>query len=95
MNIHDIYRPFQQHFRLHRMRRFAERFRPDATTRVIDIGGYSLNWSLIGAAPWVVLVNLDRTEWDRCGALVSPRCRRTDDACRSATTASTLLIPIR
>jgi hypothetical protein len=64
MNIHSIYRPFMRYFRPRRMQRFAERFQPHSATRIIDVGGFSPNWSLIRAEPSVVLVNPDRAEWD-------------------------------
>lgn len=65
MNIHRIYRPFQRHFRTRRMRQFVEWFQPDSSTRVIDVGGYELNWTLIDAAPQVLLVNLESETYER------------------------------
>jgi hypothetical protein len=46
------------------MRYFGARFRIDSATCVIDVGGYSDNWSLLAAEPLVVLANTDRAEWD-------------------------------
>ena len=57
--IHRIYRPFQIYFRTRRMRRFAELFQPASTTRIIDVGGVELNWTLIDASPQVLLVNVE------------------------------------
>jgi len=65
MNIHRIYNPFLMRFRSSRMRQFAELFRPDDATRVIDVGGYEMNWSLIDAKPQVLLVNLENETWNR------------------------------
>lgn len=59
MNIHRIYAPFQIYFRTRRMRRFEAMFEPAQATRIIDVGGYELNWTLIAAAPQVLLVNLE------------------------------------
>jgi hypothetical protein len=57
VNIHDFYRPFQIYFRSRRMRDFANTFAPDATTRIIDIGGGTFNWQFLEAKPVVHLVN--------------------------------------
>ena len=47
------------------MANFCELFHVDNTTRIIDIGGYEFNWTLIGAEPNVVLVNLEDENWER------------------------------
>ena len=62
MNIHDIYRPFQRYFRAKRMALFARLFGLSHTDRVIDVGGYEFNWTLIDAEPNVLLVNLEDEE---------------------------------
>jgi SAM-dependent methyltransferase len=59
MNIHRLYAPFQRHFRTRRMRQFEAMFEPTATSRIIDVGGYQFNWTLIDAEPQVLLVNLE------------------------------------
>lgn len=59
MNIHRLYAPFQRHFRTRRMRQFESMFVPTATTRIIDVGGYQFNWTLIDSSPEVLLVNLE------------------------------------
>lgn len=57
--MHRLYAPFQVYFRTRRMRRFEAMFQPASTTRIIDVGGYEFNWTLIDAAPEVLLLNLD------------------------------------
>src|SRR5262249_52876496 len=59
MNMHQFYAPFLIYFRTRRMRQFEAIFKPAPTTRIIDIGGYELNWTLIDAGPQVLLVNLE------------------------------------
>ena len=59
----DFYRPFQLYFRRHRMKRFAELFKPGERTRIIDVGGYEFNWTLIDVKPHVLLVNLEDEHW--------------------------------
>ena len=58
MDIHRVYRPLLRGFRRRRMRRFAAHFRPDATTRILDVGGTSFNWMLLDERPQVTLLNL-------------------------------------
>ena len=59
MNMHRLYRPFQTYFRTRRMHQFEQLFHPNATTSIIDVGGYEFNWTLLTAAPQVLLVNLE------------------------------------
>jgi hypothetical protein len=59
MDMHRIYAPFQRYFRSRRMRRFEAIFDPAPTTRIIDVGGYQFNWTLIAATPQIELVNLE------------------------------------
>lgn len=40
------------------MQRFAERFRPDAATRILDVGGTAFNWEFLAERPEVTLLNL-------------------------------------
>lgn len=60
--MHQLYRPFQLYFRNKRMRQFEELFHPDENTRIVDVGGYELNWTMISAKPQVVMVNLEDEE---------------------------------
>jgi hypothetical protein len=48
-------------FRARRMRQFAEWMNVTAHTRVLDVGGTPLNWSLCPVRPQVTLLNLPRT----------------------------------
>jgi hypothetical protein len=59
MNMHRLYAPFQSYFRTRRMRKFEALFGPAPATRIIDVGGYAYNWTLIDAEPQVLLVNLE------------------------------------
>jgi ubiquinone/menaquinone biosynthesis C-methylase UbiE len=59
VNIHRFYAPFQTYFRTRRMRLFEEMFGPTSSTRIIDVGGYEHNWTLIDARPEILLVNLE------------------------------------
>ena len=63
MNIHNFYRPFLQHFRQRRMKAFSKMFPLTNQTRIIDVGGYVFNWSLIKEEPQILLVNLEREHW--------------------------------
>jgi hypothetical protein len=47
------------------MKQFEELFQPTDTTRIVDVGGYEMNWTLIAAKPNVVLVNLENEEWSK------------------------------
>jgi hypothetical protein len=58
INIHDLYRPFHKHFRAKRMRRFWRRFGLTPDTRVLDVGGYAFNWTLLPTFPRLTLLNL-------------------------------------
>lgn len=65
MNIDDVYGIFLKRFRRRRMAEFSRLFQPSAATRVIDVGGYEFNWTLIAEAPQVVLVNLEPENWSK------------------------------
>lgn len=47
-------------FRAERMRRFASEMKLTRTSRVLDVGGTSLNWTLCPVLPQVTLLNLPR-----------------------------------
>jgi len=51
-------------FRARRMARFARRFGITAKTRILDVGGTALNWSLLPVQPRVVFLNTDREQRD-------------------------------
>ena len=65
MNVHAFYRVFQKYFRTRRMNVFSELFLLDTTTRIIDVGGYVYNWSLIKQEPNILFVNLEDEEWTK------------------------------
>lgn len=51
-------RPFQLYFRKARMRLVQELFHLTAETRVLDVGGTWLNWSLLDIRPRLTVMNL-------------------------------------
>jgi SAM-dependent methyltransferase len=68
----DLYLPFQKVFRPRRLRLFYRLFRPDAHTRVLDLGGGAFFWDLALSEglrlPEVTVVNLrpaadDKRPW--------------------------------
>jgi hypothetical protein len=59
MDIHRVYRALGTRFRRRRMRSFERVFRPDAQTRILDVGGTRQQWELVSARPRVMLLNLD------------------------------------
>ncbi|MGH7443990.1 MAG: methyltransferase domain-containing protein [Longimicrobiales bacterium] len=61
MDVHRLLGPVLKRLRRKRMRMFAQRFGITARTRVLDVGGTTLNWSLIDPRPDVTLLNLDAT----------------------------------
>ncbi len=58
MDIQRVYRALIGGFRRRRMRRFERAFRPDAATRILDVGGTPYNWEWIDARPQVTLLNV-------------------------------------
>jgi len=59
MDIHAVYDVFLRRFRRARMRAFAERFRPGPSTTILDVGGTTYNWNLLGTPGHLTLVNLE------------------------------------
>jgi len=59
LDIHSLYRPFQDYFRPRRMRQFKDMLGVDDDKSILDIGGSTLNWDYIDATPSVTIVNLD------------------------------------
>ena len=64
VNIHDVYDPFLRHFRTKRMQQFVHRFGVTGATKILDIGGSALNWSLIPIRPRLTIVNVLRPTKD-------------------------------
>lgn len=46
------------------MRQFASIFPINSSTRIIDVGGYQYNWTMIKEEPHVHLINLENEFWD-------------------------------
>jgi methyltransferase family protein len=59
MDIHRVYRALGTGFRRRRMRRFERSFRPNAQTRILDVGGTREQWELVASRPRITLLNLD------------------------------------
>ena len=53
-----IYPFLFKRFRPRRMQRFADLFKPDANTQILDVGGTAFNWSLLAQTPAVTLLNI-------------------------------------
>jgi hypothetical protein len=54
-------------FRRRRMRLFLSLFPITPETRVLDVGGTPLNWSLIPVRPRLPILNMPRAREDMCG----------------------------
>lgn len=54
-------------FRTRRMRRFVQTLGITDATHILDVGGTSFNWSLIGLKPRVTLLNMPRAREDPAG----------------------------
>jgi Methyltransferase domain len=65
LDIDAIRRPFMIYFRSKRMALFCKLFTIEDRTRIIDVGGYEMNWHLIKETPQVLLVNLEAEEWEK------------------------------
>ena len=60
MNIHSIYALIFRWTRRRRMARFEAHLKPDAETRILDIGGTPGNWRYLRFQPRLVLLNISR-----------------------------------
>ena len=60
-----LLRRVQRRFRSARMREFESRFRIDANTRILDVGGTPTNWGLLSVHPRVTLLNNEQEAVDR------------------------------
>ncbi len=61
--IYDIYRIFQPKFRQKRFQLFLEMFKPDARTRILDVGGTVYDWAACGPlASQVTVVNIAQAD---------------------------------
>ena len=58
MNIHTIFNVILPPFRRRRMREFVKTFAPTSKTKILDVGGSSLNWKLIDIKSQITLLNL-------------------------------------
>jgi len=58
VNIHTVYRIFQNFFRRRRMKDFLRTFHPHANTRILDVGGGVYNWTLIGCESLITVLNI-------------------------------------
>ena len=59
-----------RYFRRKRMRRFEQIFAITGNTRVLDVGGTPLNWTLAGVRPRLTIVNMPRAA-ERAGDAVA------------------------
>ncbi len=58
MKFNTVYGPIARRTRGRRMAHFEATLAPTQATRILDVGGYSFNWTLITTSPQVVLLNL-------------------------------------
>ncbi len=58
-SIHTVYGPFLRHFRTRRMAQFAEEFRPEPATTILDVGGTAANWDILDREAKITLLNLE------------------------------------
>jgi hypothetical protein len=63
LSLSSIHRHANVYFRMRRMRQFCELFMIKDSTRIIDVGGYEFNWTLINQKPHVLLVNVENEQW--------------------------------
>ena len=75
MDIHKIYRIFQNWFRPRRMRQMAKELGLSAETRVLDIGGSGLNWEYLSVKPQITIVNIDTTPVGAYRQVVGDACQ--------------------
>jgi hypothetical protein len=59
MNIYKVYAAFSGPFRKKRMHAFCLLFGVTTDTRILDVGGYPMNWKLCRFKPLVTIANLD------------------------------------
>jgi len=59
MDVHKVYRIFQDRFRPKRMRRMADLACITAKTKVLDVGGSPLNWDYLLVRPDLTIINID------------------------------------
>jgi Methyltransferase domain len=57
-SIHSIFRCITPVFRKRRMRRFRRAFEPTPATTILDVGGYPATWQMLGAKPYVTVLNV-------------------------------------
>ena len=65
INIHNVYRVFQDRFRPRRMREFVKLCDVKNSDHILDVGGSTLNWSYILVEPEITICNIrikDRDE---------------------------------
>ena len=61
LSIPQLHAPVARYFRGRRFQWFAQAFRIEAETRVLDLGGYEYYWSYFEQPPRVTIANLDRS----------------------------------
>jgi len=62
MNIHRIYKFFQDRFRPARMKKFTDMFNVTDKHKIIDLGGSETNWTYIEQKPTVLAANIHYDE---------------------------------
>ncbi|MCZ6764748.1 MAG: methyltransferase domain-containing protein, partial [Alphaproteobacteria bacterium] len=62
IDIHRVYRVFQDYFRPKRLRQFVEICNVKGGDHILDIGGSPLNWSYISIMPKITIGNISETD---------------------------------
>jgi hypothetical protein len=57
-SIRSVYKQIHPLFRRHRMAQFVATFQPDASDRILDVGGYADFWAGSGLASDITLLNI-------------------------------------
>jgi Methyltransferase domain len=61
--IYQFYSLFQPALRKRRFELFVDAFRPTASTRILDVGGYVYDWTNAGLPSTVTCLNVDPVSW--------------------------------
>jgi SAM-dependent methyltransferase len=83
VDVHAVYRVFQNWFRPRRMRRVTTRGGITSTTTVLDVGGTELNWEYAQVQPVLTILNVEPNLKQKVGTqVVGDGCRLpfADDA---------------
>lgn len=76
MDVHAVYRVFQNRFRPRRMRKMTTRSGMTSSTTVLDVGGTELNWEYSQVRPVLTILNVTPNSEQKIGwQVVGDGCR--------------------